>query len=363
MRRAGGQAQRAALDVVRLSVREPSEERDAALTATVAAGPDWEHALRIAIGHGVAPLLAATLRAAAWSDPVPAEVRRHARLLAAAASIESASAFAALKTLMRGLEERRVRALVLKGPALARTLYATPSLRPFSDFDLLCPPDQRDTADGVLRALGYSRQAPGAADQEDFHLIYARRDGDLPVELHSDLLQLGLPTRCLDDLWDAPETFDVGGPQALMLAPNHQILHLCVHLHTHGYGRLIWFKDLDLLIRRRQRDIDWHTVYALARAEGAALSVRHALAHLRTLLDTPLPAEALQGPRVNRVGELAHALLWPSRHVLALESKQRLRSVRFNPRQGALGVVPSLVVMGRRRDKLARLLGGRDAAR
>jgi hypothetical protein len=57
-----------------------------------------------------------------------------------------------------------------------------------------------------------------------------------------------------------------------MLAPHHQILHLCVHLHTHGYGRLIWFKDLDLLIRQRGHEIDWPQVYALAHAEGAELS-------------------------------------------------------------------------------------------
>lgn len=176
------------------------------------------------------------------------------------------------------------------------------------------------------------------------------------------LNRFGLPTRCFDDLWRAPETFEVGGTEALMLASHHQILHLCVHLHTHGYGRLIWFKDLDLLIRQRGHETDWPQVYALAHAEGADLSVRHALAHLRTLLNTPLPDAALARPWSNRVGEVAHAILWPRRHVLALESKQRIRSVRFNPRRGVLGVVPSLLVMGRRRDKLARLLGGHGSA-
>ncbi len=53
---------------------------------------------------------------------------------------------------------------------------------------------------------------------------------------------------------------------------------------------------------------------------------------------------------------VAHAVLWPHGRVLALAGKQRLRSVRFNPRQGPSGVVPSLVVMGRRREKLTYLL-------
>lgn len=362
MNRAAGQAKRAALDVVRLAVRESSEERDAALAAAVGADPDWDSVLRTATNHGVAPLLAAAVRGAAWGESVPVLVRRHLRLLTAAASIESASAARALAALLGALEQREVRALVLKGPALAHTLYTSPALRPYSDFDLLCRPDDRVAAADALRWLGYERRAPKAADPEDFHHVYLSQSGGLPVELHSDLLQLGLPARCGDELWSAPETFALGGTSALMLAPHHQILHLAVHLHTHGYGRLIWFKDLDLLIRQRQRDIEWDVVHALARVEGAELSVQHALAYLRALLDTPLPDEALAVRSGNRVGELAHAILWPRRHVLRLESKQRLRSVRFNPREGALGVVPSLLVMGRRRDKLARLLGGRAAA-
>lgn len=360
-KREGQSARSAALDVVTLAAREPYDGRDQALLAAVGAGPDWEHMLLIAAAHGVAPLLAATVRTAPWAGEVPPFARKRLHLHAAASAIANATAFAALAKLLDALQERTIRPIVLKGPALALTLYAAPSLRPFSDFDLLCHTEQLDGAGETLRTLGYSRREAAPTEQQDFHHVYFSHDGSPLVELHNDLLQLGLPTRCLDTLWCAPETFDVGGTEARMLAPHHQILHLCVHLHTHGYGRLIWFKDLDLLIRNRQADIDWREVYALARAEGTELSVRHALAHLRTLLDTPLPAEALPGPCGNRVGELAHAILWPRRQVLALESKQRLRSVRFNPRQGALGVVPSLLVMGRRRDKLARLLGGRGA--
>lgn len=347
----------AACDVVTLAAREPSVERESALLAAIGAEPDWEYALVMAAAHGVAPLLAATVHSAPWAGDISSLVRRRLHLIAAASAIANATAFTTLARLLETLAQRGIHPLVLKGPALARTLYSSPSLRPFGDFDLLCKTGELDAAGEALGALGYVRREATPTEPSDFHRVYLAGDGSLPVELHGDLLQLGLPARCRDALWLSPEVFRVGETDVHMLEVHYQILHLCVHLHTHGYGRLIWFKDLDLLIRRRSQDINWHKVYALARAEGAELSVRHALAHVRTLLDTPLPCEALCGPGGNRVGELAHAILWPRRRVLALESKQRLRSVRFNPRQGALGVVPSLLVMGRRRDKLARLLG------
>ncbi|HZC77419.1 MAG TPA: nucleotidyltransferase family protein, partial [Ktedonobacterales bacterium] len=175
------------------------------------------------------------------------------------------------------------------------------------------------------------------------------------VELHRDLLQLGPPTRCQPALWERAQPLLVGKMRARMLSLEHQLLHLAVHLHTHGFSRLIWFKDLDLLLRRHQGEVDWVALHALARAEGVSLSLRHALAAVRELLGTPLPPEAGRDLGWDPLGMVAHAVLWPRSRVLALAGKQRLRSVRFNPRQGPSGVVPSLVVMGRRREKLAHL--------
>lgn len=349
-------------DIVVLATREASAERDQALAHAVAAGPRWEQVTALAHDHGTIPILVNVIQHAPWRSAIPREPLARMELMATATALKNDALLNALGPVVSALARAGIEPIVLKGPALARTLYDDPALRPFTDLDLLCPRHQLPTADAVLRACGYERVPQKPTEQDDFHAVYRSSHGAKLIELHADLLQLGLPTRSIASLWHNLEFFTVGGTAAALLAPDQQILHLCVHLHTHGYGRLIWFKDLDLLLRQRGHEVNWSLVHALAREEGATLSVRHALALLRELLDTPIPPEALARPSGDTMGEIAHALLWPRRHIVELRSKQRLRSLRFNPRQGPLGVLPSLVVMGRRGEKLAQLLSGRRAS-
>jgi putative nucleotidyltransferase-like protein len=343
-------------DLIVLAAREPSAERDAALASAVRGVRDWTDAALIAQDHGVLPLLSVALRGAQLTSAVPASDLRHIQTLAAAMALKSTALLRVLAEIETAMEARGLRPLVLKGPALALMLYPSPGLRPFNDLDILCQPRNLEAAGHALRELGFEARDQGSREQEGFHTVYQSASRSALVELHSDLLQLGVPTRCASDLWTSPDEFQLGGVRCHTLQAEFQVLHLCVHLHTHGYGRLIWFKDLDLLLRRFGDAIDWPFVDRLARDEGTALSVRHTLTTLGKLLGTPIPPGALRGLSFDPVGEIAHAALWPERRVLSLRSKQRLRSLRFNPRLGPMGVLPSLVVMGRRREKLARLV-------
>lgn len=348
-------------DVVVLSAREPSHTRDAALAQAAMGAPDWRRALDLASQHGTIPYLAAAAHVAEWRRAVPAGTRAQLDLHAASISMKNDVLFDALADALTAFAQQHIQPIVLKGPALAQSVYPNPGWRPFRDLDLLCRLDDLAAARAALQSLGYEARPQKPTEQERFHTVYSLPARGVTIELHGDLLQLGLPTKCGARLWDRLQPFSVGNATAYMLAMEPQILHLCVHLHTHGYSRLIWFKDLDLLLRRYGDTVDWRAVASLAAGEGATLSVRHALSLTRSLLATPLPAPALRSLAWNPIGEVAHAVLWPRQHVLDLQSKQRLRSLRFNPRLGVSGVLPSLVVMGRRGEKLSRLMSGKPS--
>ena len=343
-----------------LMAREPDPERDDKLRHALAASVNWDHLVSLAGSHGLVPQLTQVVSEAAWGASAPPPVIQQVRMLNAALRLRANALFGVLAHVLDGLEAANVQPIVLKGPALASTVYPDPALRMFSDLDVLCPEDQFAAAATVLVSQGYRAQAQSEREQDGFHVVYQREAGGAPIELHSDLLQLGLPTRCIAALWREGERFEMGGHPALMLGLEHQILHLCVHLHTHGYTRLIWFKDLDLVLRRRIEQVDWPKLQALAASEGVSLSLRHTLSLLRELLETPLPAGCLAGFARDPLGEAAHAVLWPRRRVARLAGKQRLRSLRFNPHRGLANIVPSLVVMGRRREKLAMLAAVRQ---
>jgi len=316
----------------------------------------WERLLDLADHHGCIPLLAAELAAATRRDALhslPAEIAQRLTALDAALSLRRQVQLYALGDVLDALATSDIHPVLLKGAALAATLYADSALRPFQDIDLLLRSPAEIRATGpILRQLGYLPGEPGPAEIPSFHTVYAWPARSLVIELHADLLQLGLPMRTAQSCWSELDSLDVEGRSVYRLGLAYQILHLCVHLHTHGYGRLIWLKDLDLLLRAYETELDWDRVWSLAAAEGVTISVRHALAAVRDLLGTPLPGSLLDGRRSDILGDAAHWLLWPPSQVRALRGKQRLRSVRFNPQLGPMGVLPNLLVMGRRRDKL-----------
>lgn len=340
-------------DLLVLVARTASARRDEALTEALSAPLDWERVLDLADVHGCVPLLAAELDASPRRDAVPAAILRRLRALNAALSLRRQAQLHALGDVLDALAARSIQPVLLKGAALAANLYPDLDRRPFQDIDLLVrAPAEVQVADLILRQLGYMRVEHEPAEVSGFHTVYAWPARSITVELHTDILQLGLPMRTASAVWSTLESVEVAGRSVRSLGLEYQILHLCVHLHTHGYGRLIWLKDLDLLLRARGGGADWDRIWALAETEGVTISMRHALATVRDLLGTPVPASAPRGRGRDLPGEMAHRLLWPQSQVLALHGKQHLRSVRFSPQLGLMGIIPNLVVMGRRRDKL-----------
>jgi len=180
----------------------------------------WAQALRLAERHGIAPLLherslerapadesalrdfsqAHGLPDLSRDDHAPGELPEPARALLRAARIselglESKREQAlrrALEALADGPEPLPV--LLIKGAASARTLYASPELRPRGDLDLLVAPAQRERALGRLFARGYAQHETTrgtAEDDPDWHelTLLDPRDRTQQIDLHFALSQ------------------------------------------------------------------------------------------------------------------------------------------------------------------------------
>jgi hypothetical protein len=165
------------------------------------------------------------------------------------------------------------------------------------------------------------------------------------IELHADPLQLGLRPACESDRWSRAEPLPcVDG--ALMLAPCDQVVHLAVHAHTHGYNRLIWLKDLDVLTRS-PRQIDWDLVVSTAFREGVESPVWYALSMTRQLLETPIPSDVLARLSPALPVRALYRRFWPFNQLARLQGRSHPRAVQFNP-DSLRGMLPSLVLLGRR---------------
>jgi hypothetical protein len=100
----------------------------------------------------------------------------------------------------------------------------------------------------------------------------------------------------IDWFWEQAEMANLLGMQTLLLTPTAHLLYLAAHLmlqHGGAQARLLWFCDLDLLIRRQADRLDWDELLRCAREFHWATALRAALQGAQERLGTPLPPGVL----------------------------------------------------------------------
>jgi len=196
--------------------------------------------------------------------------------------------------ILRLLDEARIPVVVLKGIALAESLYGDLALRTCADLDVLVPARDFTKAFNLILSSGYEPEFNAvsmlslvARFGKDSTLT--RHDGErvYHLELHCGLFWGGpLERSLLEEIWaDAHPTVFRGVP-ALALSADWQFLYLAQHAARHGPPSLKWLLDLDRLCRAPA--VDWESVSARARRLGWDKAIASSLLACASLFDTPL---------------------------------------------------------------------------
>jgi hypothetical protein len=340
--------------------REAVARQPHAVAAAAARVRDWQRVVDLAAEHRVMAYVLRALSESTIEAPAMAASRlAGARLASMMQVMMLGNVLGSLATEMQALQ---VPVIVLKGPALARTIYPAIQFRPYSDIDLTVQDCDEAAAVAALQRAGYVEVAYAAEDarraqsshcdhEGAYHRLFYSQDSEAMVELHLDPLQIGLRPSCEAARWQRAVPVP-GYPHVLMLCPEDQIIQLSVHVHKHGFERLIWLKDLDLLLRTYADKIDWDLVLSVARAEGVRPSVWYSLLITAHLLGTPIAPALLRRLRPAAPTRLMYRLVWPIARVADLRGHMRRRAVQFHAAESWRGVLPSLVLMGRRRERL-----------
>lgn len=197
-------------------------------------------------------------------------------------------------------EEPAIPVILLKGIALAASLYPDPALRSMGDIDMIVPAERVEEATRRLCEHGYERReielAPGFNDAHLHHLSLVRIKSVpfLRIELHTTFPWFGgqHERAALDWFWHHTETFAFEGRHTLLVDPTALMLQLSAHAilqHSGMETRLIWFQDIDLLWRRRSDDILWDEMVGRAQAWGLEAAIRGALDRTVDYFATPVP--------------------------------------------------------------------------
>jgi hypothetical protein len=342
-------------------------------------GPlDWDRLLESASWQGVHTLLLHLLRSVP-APGVPESVL--ARLTNAYRThvMRSLLIQAQLPRVLQEFEAAHVPAVVLKGAALANTLYPDPALRPMGDIDILIPPERLTVAEQTLQRLGYRFEGnlqPDYYRRQHYHITYVPPDSGLPIELHWHIARVGHPTRicitdpALMDRWfERAETVDLQGFPARVLCAPDLVLHLALHFLKHRFDShrsgfvsaeaLKQLADIRLVLRARGALLDWKLLWQEAQNyqvhEPLATALALALDPLGRDSQVPTPIDGNLGPE----GRAAVKLM--RRRIFVQDDAQRIyaRSVHryFGATDYASRTRSALGVVFPPREMLARKHG------
>lgn len=199
-------------------------------------------------------------------------------------------------------------ALVLKGTALAHSLYEHAELRPRTDADVLIAHHQLDDAITSLERLGFSTPARSLHDAISTQMTFSASDPDIcAIDLHFALSNRPEFARSFSfsDLWTDAIALPRLSPQARALHPRHALMLAAMHYYGHSPVNerpAIWLFDIALLARSLDAS-SWAKVDLEGRAVGICGLLAAAIDETRTWFDCPYPQKLLDGWRKQRSRE------------------------------------------------------------
>jgi hypothetical protein len=195
------------------------------------------------------------------------------------------------RNVVSSLATAGIAAIVLKGAALADTVYGDPVLQHAHAIDILLGQDGLYRAVSLLPALGFrplaKRLAPEGQEVEVTH------ESGLPLALHRRLFHIPFYNAVMAGVWERSQIRLVAGVPARTLSPADNLLHVCGHaFYSRSHELLRWVCDSWLIIDR-YRDLDWDTLLDCARRSHLALPLSVTLGYLAENLRAPIPAAFL----------------------------------------------------------------------
>lgn len=213
-----------------------------------------------------------------------------------------------LSELLTAFAEARIDLLVLKGAALAETVYPRPSLRRYGDLDVLVRRADAARARTLLEGLGYivdTLQWDALARNHDCQANFFKHTerSTVVVELHTDLINndlfFGQVHVDRDGMWERARPAFLAGVEGRVLGPEDQLLHLCLHLAGHYFAAPQSLRDIAQVCGAG--GIDWPLFAEIAQQARAAAACFGGM-YAAGLLDASVPPSVLDAlaPRAGR---------------------------------------------------------------
>lgn len=321
---------------------------------------DWDTLVSQSMIHGTSGLLFRHLSALQPEAGVPTDVmeRLYGFYLSITASNlqqmamfqKAADAFAAVG----------VDLILLKGAALAESLYGDIGLRPMSDVDMIIKEEDWPKVCKVLRSINYHSLGQ---DFENLPPKLTRYDVQTHVqcvspletclEFQFDLFTMGIGMLDMEGVWKRSRDVVISGRAVRVPGPEDQLLHLLVHANRHGCSRLKWLVDIAEYMRQCET-IDWNLLETIARREKVTAVIYMTIRHIERLLGTELaPGVIMERLRPHGFQRFVWNYLWPQEQIAEFKGRYEDGICYYFYRPFSGWNILNFVLVGRVRDKMA----------
>jgi hypothetical protein len=205
-----------------------------------------------------------------------------------------------IETVLRGLDNEGIEALVLKGISVDSLIYPDDFYRPRADLDIFITLADQPRFEKAISRLGYRPYAESRfypIPESIASSMCINKDGSLPLHVHfrvfnnAYLLISDDPER-LEKIALAEVTSLASFNRIKHFSIEMQLVFLCEHALKHSYDELILLYEIDQLIRC-VKGLNWDKVLVLAGSLDFSPFLYTSLVLCSKIFSTTIPQQAL----------------------------------------------------------------------
>lgn len=230
-------------------------------------------------------------------------------------------------------EKAGIKNIILKGPYLSEQVYPKPDLRTFRDIDILVRKKDVGRCKDIFLRLGYEQVGHKGrlSEKEGRTQYHYLKRNVLVVDLHWQPLNNKwypkVSTFFKENVWKESHKVRFQDTATWTLSSEVLLIYHCIHLSIHHkFEKLIWFKDIDEIVKARS--IDWSAFIKKIKQYNLATYCYYALLFTKQLFSSPIPEDALKQMRPNFLTSRIFEYLLRRENFFRLHEKKRRLAIQ-----------------------------------